>query len=111
MSAGTAVLAADGVAKTFEGGRVRALDGVGVRVLPGSLTVVAGGPGSGRTTLLRCLSGAYRPDAGSVRLTLDGQSLDLATADVRALAWVRRHHLAVADRPPAVPPRQPKSEA
>jgi ABC-2 type transport system ATP-binding protein len=48
-------------------GHVLALREVSVRVRPGEVTAVVGGDGAGRTTLLRCLAGAVRPSAGSVR--------------------------------------------
>ena len=44
-----------------------ALDGVSLRVLPGLVTAVVGGDGSGRTTLLRCLAGGITPASGEVR--------------------------------------------
>jgi ABC-2 type transport system ATP-binding protein len=48
------------------GGKV-ALDGVSFRAEPGQVSVVVGGDGSGRTTLLRCLAGALAPSGGQVR--------------------------------------------
>ncbi len=48
-------------------GRKLALDDVSLRVLPGVVTAVVGGDGSGRSTLLRCLAGAITPESGEVR--------------------------------------------
>lgn len=50
-----------------------ALDGVSVRVEPGSLLALAGPNGSGKTSLLRILLGILQPSAGQV--TLDGRPL------------------------------------
>jgi len=44
-----------------------ALDQVTFRVRPGQVSAVVGGDGAGRTTLLRCLSGALAPSSGAVR--------------------------------------------
>jgi ABC-2 type transport system ATP-binding protein len=47
-------------------GRRLALDQVTFRALPGQVSAVVGGDGAGRTTLLRCLSGAIGPGGGTV---------------------------------------------
>jgi ABC-2 type transport system ATP-binding protein len=44
-----------------------ALDGVSVAVAAGQVTAVVGGDGAGKTSLLRCLAGAAKPDSGEVR--------------------------------------------
>lgn len=54
----------DGVVKSF--GRLRALDGVRLRVRRGEVFGLLGPNGSGKTTLIRCLLGLVRPDAGTV---------------------------------------------
>ncbi|HWG98421.1 MAG TPA: ATP-binding cassette domain-containing protein, partial [Pilimelia sp.] len=54
-------------------GRVDALDGVDLAVAPGALTAVLGPSGCGKTTLLRCLAGFERPDAGTIRV--DGRTV------------------------------------
>ncbi|MBO0774226.1 MAG: ATP-binding cassette domain-containing protein, partial [Actinobacteria bacterium] len=46
---------------TVRYGDTLALDRVSFRAEPGRVTVVVGGDGSGRTTLLRCLAGALAP--------------------------------------------------
>ncbi|MER7165946.1 ABC transporter ATP-binding protein [Micromonospora sp. NPDC000207] len=58
-----------GVVKRY--GRVTALDGVDLTVPAGELTAVLGPSGCGKTTLLRCLAGFERLDAGEI--TLDGR--------------------------------------
>lgn len=60
------ILSIKGVVRRF-GGLV-ALDGVDLDVVPGIVQAVIGPNGSGKTTLLNTLSGAYVPDAGSIRL-------------------------------------------
>jgi iron(III) transport system ATP-binding protein len=44
------------------------LDAVDLEAEPGATLVVAGPSGCGKTTLLRCLAGLHRPDAGTVRI-------------------------------------------
>jgi len=66
-----ALLVVQSVTQTFGG--LTALDGVSVSVLPGTIHAVIGPNGSGKTTFLNVLSGAYTPDTGSVKLL--GQEL------------------------------------
>ncbi|KXK61418.1 ABC transporter [Micromonospora rosaria] len=60
-----------GVVKRY--GPVTALDGVDLTVPAGELTAVLGPSGCGKTTLLRCLAGFERLDAGEIRL--DGRAV------------------------------------
>jgi len=72
MSSGAAIVV-DGVQKSFEDGRVRALRGVSFRVDPGELVALVGASGSGKSTILNLLGALDTPDDGSVRV--DGRSL------------------------------------
>lgn len=49
-------------------GKVQALDGVDLTVPTGTLAAVLGPSGCGKTTLLRCVAGFERLDAGTIRL-------------------------------------------
>ena len=53
-------------ATTVRYGQRLALDQVSFQALPGQVAAVVGGDGAGRTTLLRCLSGAIAPHGGTV---------------------------------------------
>lgn len=63
-------------------GRRVAIAGIGLRLVPGEVTVLLGRNGSGKSTLLRVASGVLRPNRG--RVLLDG--IDLATIAPRAVA-------------------------
>ncbi len=60
------LLSARGLTRRFGG--VTALDGVDLDVSQGTIHAVIGPNGSGKTTLLNTLSGAYKPDVGSISL-------------------------------------------
>ncbi len=64
------------VCKSYNGGSVRALDGVSFAVAEGQFVSVIGPSGAGKTTLVRLLCGAERCDAGQIEL--DGVRLDQA---------------------------------
>jgi branched-chain amino acid transport system ATP-binding protein len=61
------ILTVDNVAVRFGG--VVALDGLTFSVAPHAIHAVIGPNGSGKTTLLNSISGAYRPDRGSIKLS------------------------------------------
>ena len=58
------LLTATGVVKHFPG--AKALDGVDFDVLPGEVHCLLGQNGAGKSTLIKVLSGAHRPDAGTI---------------------------------------------
>lgn len=60
------VLQARGLVKTF--GRVVALDGADFELYPGEVLAVIGDNGAGKSSLIKCLSGAYVPDQGEILL-------------------------------------------
>jgi simple sugar transport system ATP-binding protein len=47
---------------------VKALDGVGLRLLPGEVHALMGENGAGKSTLIKALTGVYAIDAGSIRI-------------------------------------------
>ena len=63
-------LVVEKLAKTYRGGKVRALDGVTLTVAPGEVFGIIGPNGAGKTTLFGCMVGFLKPDSGSV--TVDG---------------------------------------
>ena len=81
----TAVSVRD-LVKTFDEGRVRALDGVSFDVPEGQLLVIIGLSGSGKSTLLRHLNGLHTPTAGSVEVL----GVDVPAAQGKQLRSLRR---------------------
>lgn len=100
----THTLQARGLCKSLDAAPAL-LDHVDLDLQPGAMLAVAA-EHTAATTLVRCLSGAYRLDAGTVVLAAGGEHLDLSAASPRDVAWVRRHHLAVLDGPAAASPSQ-----
>jgi putative ABC transport system ATP-binding protein len=76
-----------GVVKTYEAGRVRALDGVDLDVAPGEFLVVTGPSGCGKSTLLHLIAALDQPSAGRVEVA--GRDL----AEVRDLSRYRREEI------------------
>jgi ribose transport system ATP-binding protein len=66
VNADTPVVRMRGVTKRFPG--VLAVDGVDLDILPGTVHVVAGENGAGRSTLMKLLSQVERPDEGVIEL-------------------------------------------
>jgi putative ABC transport system ATP-binding protein len=59
-----------GLSKSFDGGggRVQALRGIDVEVMPGSITLLVGPSGCGKTTLISIIAGLLDPTAGSLHV-------------------------------------------
>jgi fructose transport system ATP-binding protein len=75
------VLAARGLVKRY--GHVTALDGADFELLPGEILAVIGDNGAGKSSLIKVLSGAVRPDEGE--MYLDGKQVNFrGPLDARA---------------------------
>ena len=78
---------------TMDFGGLRAVDGVSLNVSPREIVALIGPNGAGKTTLFNCVTGIYRPTAGTIhmqspgcgRMRLDG----LAPHRVTALGLAR----------------------
>ena len=79
------MLEVEGIVKVFPGrdGAVKAVDDVSFSVEEGRLFSLLGPSGCGKTTLLRCIAGLERPDAG--RIAVDGRTL-FSAAEGRSVA-------------------------
>ena len=78
----TPVLEARGLTKRF--GHVTAIEDADFALLPGEILAVIGDNGAGKSSLIKCLCGAYTPDAGEI--LLDGEPVHFRSPnDARAL--------------------------
>src|SRR6202022_2010709 len=80
MTAPPPLIAFAHVGKSFDGGRVKAVNGVSLDVAEGEFLTIVGGSGSGKTTLLRLCEPVIDADSGSI--TIEGE-------DVRAVDPIR----------------------
>ena len=78
----TPVLEAKGLVKRF--GNVTALDGTDFELMPGEILAVIGDNGAGKSSLIKCLSGAQVPEEGRIRM--HGEDVGIRSVlDARAL--------------------------
>jgi rhamnose transport system ATP-binding protein len=66
------MLKLQGLSKSFPG--VRALHDVGFSLAAGEVTALIGENGAGKSTIVKLLTGIYRPDAGSIEVNGKSQS-------------------------------------
>ncbi len=73
---GSVVVEAQDLTKSY--GDRMLIDGLSFKLPPGGIVGVIGPNGAGKTTLVRMITGAEKPDAGSLRL---GETVELAYVD------------------------------
>lgn len=79
MAPRTPVLTADGIGKSF--GDVAIVRGFNLRVFAGDAIALTGRNGAGKSTILRMLVGAQKPDDG--RVEFEGQRMSEINPDIR----------------------------
>jgi len=78
----------DGISLRRFGG-VYALQDVSMHVAPGELVAIIGPNGAGKTSLINCISGVYRPGAGTVKL--EGRDVTRLPPAARTRLGLARH--------------------
>ena len=73
MSESNILIKAENLQKYFNGGDIKALDGVNAEIRKGEVVVVIGPSGSGKSTFLRCLNLLETPTGG--RILFDGTDI------------------------------------
>jgi osmoprotectant transport system ATP-binding protein len=90
------------VAKSFDGGRVKAVDDVSLEVAEGEFLAIVGGSGSGKTTLLRLANRLIDADSGHITVEGDDVRMVDPVSLRRRIGYVFQSgglfpHLSVAD--------------
>lgn len=70
------ILEMNDISKEFPG--VKALDGVTLKVRPGTVHALMGENGAGKSTLMKCLFGIYKPDSGEI--LMNGSKVSIETS-------------------------------
>lgn len=73
---GEYILEMNNIVKVFPG--VKALDGVSLKVRPGSVHALMGENGAGKSTLMKCLFGIYQEDGGEI--IFDGNKVKITSS-------------------------------
>lgn len=91
----TVLLDVGGLVKHYADGtrRREVLHGMSFALAEGEVLAITGPSGSGKTTLLNACAGLLVPDAGSIRLTTQAGTVDLARLGEGARTRLRRHHI------------------
>ncbi|HYC14815.1 MAG TPA: phosphonate C-P lyase system protein PhnL [Stellaceae bacterium] len=108
----TATIEIFGLEKSFTlhlraGTRLGVLRGLNLIVEPGECLALQGASGAGKSTILRCIYGNYRPDAGRILVRMGAGVVDVAAAAPREILKLRRMALGYVSQFLRVVPRVP----
>jgi alpha-D-ribose 1-methylphosphonate 5-triphosphate synthase subunit PhnL len=89
------------------GTELKVLSNLGLAVERGECLALQGASGAGKSTILRCIYGNYRPDRGQVRVWTGDGGVDVASAAPREIVALRRSTLGYVSQFLRVVPRVP----
>ncbi|WP_119165872.1 phosphonate C-P lyase system protein PhnL [Algihabitans albus] len=100
------------LAKSFtlhtQGGvRIQALLDLDLKVAAGECLALVGGSGAGKSSLLRCLTGNYLPDCGSIQVRREDNWVELVGASPQTVLELRRATIGYVSQFLRVIPRVP----
>ena len=87
-ASGAPVLQLTGISKRFNG--IHALNDVGLTIRAGEVMALIGENGAGKSTMVKTLTGIYRPDAGSI--LLDGKPVAFSSPQEAMQAGITAVH-------------------
>jgi osmoprotectant transport system ATP-binding protein len=90
------------ISKSFDGGRLKAVDDVSLDVAEGEFLAVVGGSGSGKTTLMRLVNRLITPDSGHIEVAGEDNARADAIELRRRIGYVVQNgglfpHMTIAD--------------
>ena len=110
-----AAIEIEGLDKSFTlhlrgGTELRVLSNLSLTVERGECLALQGASGTGKSTILRCIYGNYRPDRGRLRVHHSEGAVDLAIAQPREILALRRSTMGYVSQFLRVVPRVPAIE-
>ena len=92
------MIAVSGLSKTFVlhtqgGARISVFEDLSMDVAAGECMALDGPSGAGKSTLMRILYANYRVDRGTIKVSHEGEMVDLASSAPRTVLEVRRRTL------------------
>jgi alpha-D-ribose 1-methylphosphonate 5-triphosphate synthase subunit PhnL len=92
------------------GTELKVLSDLTLGVERGECLALHGASGAGKSTILRCIYGNYRPDRGRLRVRAGDEAVDVVTATPRQILALRRSTLGYVSQFLRVVPRVPAIE-
>ncbi len=89
----------------FDGRKLDVLRNIDLELEPGTFTLLTGPSGSGKSSLLRCVFRSAAVDSGSIVLRVNGDEIDMVSADERTVLETRRKYIGMATQFLSVVPR------
>lgn len=88
------IIQVENIKKSYEDGRIHALNGVDLNIVEGEFVSIIGPSGSGKSTLLNMLGGLDKPDSGSIIINNEDitKTKDLSNFRAKTLGFIFQLH-------------------